>query len=275
MTSETLQTDPRAAAFTRARATASALPVYPGTPPATMAEAYSVQDAAIALWPDRIAGWKVGKINAPWDAQVGTDRLIGPIFETSIRRDAAPVFDMPGFGEGFIAVEGECILIVGTDAPAGRLDWTLDDARALVGSVRLGVEIASSPFPGINDHGPLVTISDFGNNMGLIVGPEIPGWQAMDIGAWRFETRIDGAVIGAATPTSIPGGPVESLRACLEIAARRGLPLKAGMCISTGAVTGVHAVKVGQSSVVDLAGVASISCRFVPAFRLDADAAAQ
>lgn len=257
--------DPRAVAFTRARASASPLAVYPGTPPSTAAEAYAVQDDAISLWPDRIGGWKVGRINPPWDAQLGTDRLIGPIFETTIRRQMADSHDMPGFDGGFIAVEGECIAILGADAPADRQDWTLEDARALVGAMHLGVEIASSPFAGINDHGPLVTISDFGNNIGLIVGPEIPGWREMNLASWDFVTWIDGARIGAATPVTIPGGPIESLRACLEIAARRGRPLKAGMCISTGAVTGVHAVSVGQSSVVELAGFARLACRFVAA----------
>lgn len=257
--------DPRAGAFTRARAAGRILPVYPGPEPASLEEAYAVQDSAIALWPDRLSGWKVGRINPPWDGRLGTDRLIGPIFERTIRRDNPPVFDMPGFDGGFIAVEGECVVILGADAPADRLDWTLEDARQLVGSVRLGVEVASSPFPGINDLGPLVTISDFGNNMGLIIGPEIPGWQGFEIADWRFETRVDGASVGAATPASIPGGPLESLRACLEIAARRGRPLAAGACVSTGAVTGVHAVVVGQTAVIDLAGVGALACRFVAA----------
>jgi hypothetical protein len=31
------------------------------------------QDRAIALWPDNVAGWKVGRIAPPWRERVGED----------------------------------------------------------------------------------------------------------------------------------------------------------------------------------------------------------
>ena len=46
--------------FVAARLAARALPDYPGPLPETLTEAYARQDAAITLWPDSIAGWKVG-----------------------------------------------------------------------------------------------------------------------------------------------------------------------------------------------------------------------
>ncbi|MDB6157927.1 MAG: mhpD, partial [Gammaproteobacteria bacterium] len=52
--------------FVRARLDATALPDFPGSIPATLNTAYAYQDRAIALWPDFVAGWKVGRIGEPW-----------------------------------------------------------------------------------------------------------------------------------------------------------------------------------------------------------------
>ena len=60
-----------AEAFTAARAAGRALDAYPGTPPATLAEAYAIQAAAIARWPDAVKGWKV--------AREGTTRFDGAL----------------------------------------------------------------------------------------------------------------------------------------------------------------------------------------------------
>ncbi|MDP1554619.1 MAG: hypothetical protein Q8L84_04090, partial [Hyphomonas sp.] len=61
--------DARALAFVEARLAGRSLAAYPGPIPVTLAEAYGVQSQAISLWPDRIVGWKVGRINTPFDDQ--------------------------------------------------------------------------------------------------------------------------------------------------------------------------------------------------------------
>ena len=73
-----------AQAFVAARQAGNALTDYPGELPGTLEEAYGIQERAIALFGDRIAGWKVGKIPAPLDATYGTNRLTGPIFADSV-----------------------------------------------------------------------------------------------------------------------------------------------------------------------------------------------
>ncbi|MFN3312526.1 MAG: 2-keto-4-pentenoate hydratase [Hyphomonas sp.] len=253
-----LAEDIRARSFTDARIMAQALPDYPGTPPQSLSEAYAIQAQAIRLWPDRIVGWKVGKINPPWDAALGTDRLAGPIFARDLTQASDDPVDAFVFEGGFGAVEGEVIIVCGADTPAGKLTWTIEEAADFIGEMIVGAEIASSPFRGINDLGPLVTISDFGNNNGLILGASIRDWQDASPADWRFRTVIDQVEIGQADATSIPGGPIESFRALLEICAARGMPLREGMYVSTGAVTGVHAIQAGQSAVVEMEGYPEI-----------------
>lgn len=249
---------PIARAFTEARRAGVAVPVYPGQEPASLDAAYAIQDDAIALWPDRIAGWKLGRINAPFDARYGAGRLAGPIFAANVW----PAGDEPTrYGVipgGFAAVEAEYVLELGQTAP-DRDGWTAENVAPLVGRVFAGVEIAGSPFPGINDHGPAVTASDFGNNAGLILGAEISDWRTRLPGL-TCSVTIDGALIGHGGAASIPGGPLDSLAFLLNLLHRRGRRLEAGQLISTGAATGVHAIRAGQASVADFGADGRIAC---------------
>ena len=257
--------DIRAGCFVRARLRAQPLAEYPGNMPESLAEAYAIQGRAIGLWPDALAGWKVGRINPPWDSAYGTDRLAGPIFRSQISQSRGTPVDCYIFEGGFGAVESEIVVITGHDAPAEKLKWTLEEAHEIAGSVHIGAEIASSCFAGINDHGPLVTISDFGNNNGLVLGQEIIGWRDASPENWKMRTLIDGGEAGRSDAASIPGGPIESLRQLLEISAARGLPLRKGMYVSTGAVTGVHAALPGQTASVEADGMDTIYIRLLPA----------
>lgn len=255
---------PIARAFTDARRTGRAVLSYPGAHPDSLDAAYAVQDEAIALWPDRIAGWKLGRINAPWDARFGAGRLAGPIFSRNVwtaETDRPTPFAV--ITGGFAAVEAEYVLELADTAP-DRGDWAAETAAGLVGRAFVGVEIAGSPFPGINDHGPAVTASDFGNNAGLILGAEIADWRVRLMGL-TCTTAIDGAIIGTGGAASIPNGPLDSLAFLLNLLHRRGRRLEAGQLISTGAATGVHDIALGQSAVADFGPDGRIACVAIPA----------
>jgi 2-keto-4-pentenoate hydratase len=133
-----------------------------------------------------------------------------------------------------------------------------------VSRVFIGVEIAGSPFAGINEHGPAVTASDFGNNAGLILGGEIADWRERlsDLICTMSINDIDIGRGGAAT---IPGGPLDSLAFLLNLLHRRGRRLEAGQLVSTGAATGVHDILAGQSASADFGPDGRIDCLAVPA----------
>ena len=249
-----------AAAFTKARLSRQGLVKYPGELPETLEQAYAIQDAAIKLWPHKIGGWKVGGIGGDYASELKETKLAGPVFENQIFKSDEDRIDMPVFVDGFAAIEGEIVIFVNADVPEDKFEWTLDDAEKYVGSVHIGVEIASSPFPQINDLGPLVTISDFGNNNGLIIGPELLNWKDTTLSDWVVETIIDDKSYG----TAIPQGPLASFRFLLENAASRGMPLRKGMAITTGAITGVHQAYSGQSSIVKCSGVEDINLALTP-----------
>ncbi len=252
-----------ARAFVSARARGQALPDYPGTIPSDIAQSYHIQDTAIELWQDEVGGWKVGRIGEPLASEFGMDRLVGPIFSRHIFRAGNEPTVSAIFDGGFGAVEAEFVLEIGEDAPSGKTSWTREEARAAVSNVYIGVEIASSPLSTINELGPKVIVSDFGNNASLIVGPELQGWQSRAFEDWTAETFIEGESIATGTAAGLPGGPFESVRFLLELSARRGMPLKAGCLVSSGAITGVHDILPGQSSRISFGKDGDIFCRAV------------
>jgi len=250
-----------ARAFVAARRDGHALPDYPGAVPPDLATAYRVQDAALELATGEVVGWKVGRINPPID---GVDRLSGPIFADTVvdatdgRRP--PTLAMPIFADGFGAAEAEFLIRIGTAPDLAKTRYTMDEARDLIDAVHVGIEIASSPFPGINALGAKVTISDFGNNNGLVIGDAIPDWRDVDLNQWPITLDINDERIGAATAATMLDGPIGAARFLFEHLAARGIQLTPGQWISSGAVTGVHVVAVGDSVTATFDGRYTVSC---------------
>ncbi|HET6970060.1 MAG TPA: 2-keto-4-pentenoate hydratase [Phenylobacterium sp.] len=246
--------------FTEARRARQALPEFPGPLPADLAEGYACQEAAIALWPDRVAGWKVGRIPDELQAELGAPRVMGPVFAANVWEAGPLPSTLPVITGGFAAVEAEYIYRIGEDAPIGRTDWTAEDALKLVEDELVGVEFAGSPLATINVLGPRVVACDFGNNAGLILGKSIPNWRERTDDWPPCEVWIEGRRVGRGAPSSVPGGPIASLAFLLGACAARGRPLKRGQLVTTGAASGIHEIEAGQTARIAFADLDEIRC---------------
>jgi len=243
-----------------ARRAGQALRDYPGTMPRALETAYEIQDFAIAEDGDRVVGWKVGRIGEADAANFPVNRIAGPIFARHVFEYRGSPLVMPVFAGGFGAAEGEFLLRIGGTVSPDKTRYTMDEAAALVDAVHIGIEIASSPFPGINTNGPAVTVSDFGNNNGLIIGAEIPNWRSSGFERWPVVIEIDGVEIGRATTETMLDGAVGAVRFLLELLAQRGIALQPDTWVSTGAVTGVHEVRPGQNVVARFGNDLAVTC---------------
>ena len=250
--------------FLAARRSAAGLGAYPGALPESLDAAYRIQDEAIAAWDRPVVGWKVGRINEPLAARFGADRLAGPIFAE--RRVAADeTADMPVFAEGFAAGEAEFLLRIGAAPDPAKSSYTLEEAAALIDAVFVGIEIASSPLATINAIGPVAVISDFGNNNGLLVGAEVPDWRTSGFEDWDVSLFVDGAPTGRGTARAFANGAIGSAKFLFELMAARGIALRPGQWISSGAVGGVHDAAVGQTVEARFASLPPVRCRLVAA----------
>lgn len=244
-----------------ARRNALGLSQYPGPIPTTLTEAYAIQDALIAHMARPIAGWKVGRINGAAVEQLGANRLAGSIFDDHIFHTTDEIVEVPAYADGFSAAEAEFMLRIGRVVDPVKLHYTLDEAAAMIDQICVGIELASSPFQGINDNGPAVTASDLGNSKDLIIGAPISVAEHGDYTDWNVSLKIDGVVQGEAKASGIPDGPIGAVRFLLELLAMRGIAVPAGTWVSTGAITGVHQIGIGQRVDVQFGNAYSVSCK--------------
>ncbi len=255
-------------AFARARRASEPLGAFPGLLPDDLEQAYAIQSAAIEGWGDQVAGWKVGRITGDLEQRFGVNRFIGPIFgETICAAQPDREMDFPVIVGGFAALEVELIAVVQDDSPIGDRPLTPTEARARIGSLHIGIEMAGSPLHSIHALGALASIAGFGNNLGLLLGPEIPDFRTRPIQLMNACTHLDDVQIGQSDAASLPGGIWTAVAFAFEQAARIGRPLCKSDLISTGALTGVHPVQAGQHIVADFGKDGVLRCVTVPVGR--------
>ena len=250
--------DSIAKAFVAARKTGRALADYPGTLPEALTTAYAIQDAAITQWGDAIIGWKIGRLAPEFQGVHKTERLAGPIFSKSLRQFGQDPVVVKVFDEGFAAVEAEYVFRMGKDFDPGQSPPDEDTVIDHLDTVFCGVEMAGSPLKTINALGPCITASDFGNNNGLILGPALMTFGSdstkaiLDeaIPALKAKTTIDSLMVGTGGLINMPGGPLAAISWLAQHLSERGMPLKKGQYISSGAMTGIHEIKAGQMATV-------------------------
>jgi 2-keto-4-pentenoate hydratase len=251
-----------AAELVAARRAGRSLTGFPGVVPASMAQAYRIQDLAMSLWPDSLVGWKIGYIPADRRSPADPDRLVGPIWREQFHSDEDQVSaaEVGIFPSGFAAVEAELVVRLGQDLPDhGGVGWTAEEAADLVQDLLVGIEVASSPIPDINSLGPTVIAADFGNNNGLVLGSvlaESPGAAPVQLTCY-----IDGRPVGEGSADNLPGGMHSGLATALNVLASRGQPVRAGMVFATGAITGIHPIRPGQHCRVEVRGGRSVELR--------------
>ena len=189
---------------------------------------------------------------------LGAIRFIGPVFAGTVVLSGGGPLSFPVIAGGFGAVEAEFAVRIAADAPADKLDYSPAEAAAFIDAVHAAIEVAGGPLAPVNDLGPTASTAVFGNNTGLIVGEEIVGAvEGADI--LRAEVLIDGQSVGVGSAAKLPGGIPAAVAVALGMAARLGRPLKAGQWVSTGALTGVHSIAIGQEARICFTGLAPMT----------------
>ena len=171
---------------------------------------------------------------------------------------------MPVYAGGFAAVEAEFVLQLGVSVMPTEKDYSEEELINLVSGWYCGAEIASSPMAVVNERGATSIISDFGNNAGVLVGPQIADWQTRPLDAMPAKVIVDHEIVGETTAAAVPGGPLQALRFLIELCATRGIELPAGTLVSSGAVTGVHDVKMDSIARVEFGPFGSFEVTFEP-----------
>ncbi len=245
---------------------------YPGDVPPDLATAYAVQSQAIAKWPGKLVGFKVGGIPERFRDQYPADWLAGPVFEENTYHcKTGETLEFPVFQNGFAAFEPELIFEISSEAYKLQTNWTTDLAKPTINRLWLGAEIASSPNINVNALGPGSIISDFGNNGGCILGKELRLPELDAALSVEAETRIDGVSVGVSKPGAPPGGPLGALVFLYNHLKTHSYlyELPETLLVSSGAISGVHESHVGAFGTMNYKDLEQLDVRFVPRASLD------
>jgi 2-keto-4-pentenoate hydratase len=202
--------------------------------PAGFDQAYAIQDASMRLL-GPLGGWKLaigaGLSCSPMPAHV--------IFATPAKLPADRLYK----------VEAEIGIMIGKDLEDQESASTI---RAAIASVHPAIELVLSRFAGLapKEQG----LADCQSNEAVIVGKAIEGWASSDFASAQMALSIDGETVAA----NSDGVSVAALLAPLvwlaNHARARGLPLRKGHFIITGARLKAPAPGKPCSIAVEVAG---------------------
>ncbi|CAH1656520.1 MULTISPECIES: fumarylacetoacetate hydrolase family protein [unclassified Chelatococcus] len=257
-----------ALAFANARAEARALSGFPGTVPESFEAAYAVQKAAMGVHPANLRGWKVAMVRPDWRAAFPEERLIGPVYHVIDVPDGGTA-TMPSITGGYTAAEAEFIAVMAQDLPPREKPYEVAEVAAAISAIHVGAEIAGSPLVNLNDLGPGSIISDFGCNAGVVLGPEVVGWQSRPWESLTAKSTVNGAAVGEGTAAGVPGTPLAAVVFLANRLSRLKITLRAGDLVSTGMVTGIHKVAAGDRAVIDFSDCGQFTIDFATAKPVD------
>lgn len=217
--------------------------------PATLADAYAIQDAVLRLKGGSIGGWKIA-------AGTAGEPRCAPLPAAAIQESPAV---RTAAGTPSPRIEVEVAARFGRALPPRGTPYGPADLADAIASLHPALELLSSRFIDNKAVSPLSALADSHSNTGVVLGAPVAAWQGIDLGRVSIGLFYDGKPAGEAE-----GGPgTRSVLATLawlanHAAARRG-GLKAGEIVITGARIGPLPVPPGTLIEADLLSLGRVS----------------
>ncbi len=207
--------------------------------PASVGEAYAVQDAFVALKATRCgaqAGWKIALATPQMQRMVGVDTPIaGAMHAGQLLRAPAEV---RAADYGRLIVEFEIAAELGKDLPPRERPYTADEAADAVVALLPAFELADDRNA---DYGALAArgldlIADNAWNEGAVLGARIEDWRRIDLAVLRGAASINGEVVGEGFGGDTMGHPLNVVAWMANNLSGRGKGLRRGELVITGSL---------------------------------------
>ncbi|MCB2013220.1 MAG: hypothetical protein KDF64_21965 [Geminicoccaceae bacterium] len=197
-----------------------------GLAPATLAEAYAVQDAVLRLIGPP-GGWKVaGKLG-------GEPRC--SILPAADFHASGTLFDIPS--QGF-DVEVEIAFVFAHTVPDRLGLANEDDILAAIGSAHLALELCASRFADRRSLPDLTPVADLQGNAAVVLGAAVEGWRALVFENLPLQLKFADKVLDLSPRNTGLPELLKTLCWLANHARERGVPLRAEDTIITGARLG-------------------------------------
>jgi 2-keto-4-pentenoate hydratase len=204
--------------------------------PATISDAYDIQDRYVALLRDEhgdAVGYKVGLTSAAMQAFCKIDHPIaGVVLASRIHRSGVTV-RRADFGR--LGLEFEIAVRIKSDVPVTSAPCTAEMVAPHVGGVCAAIELVDDRAADYGNLDVLSLVADNSWNGGIVLSEFATKWP--DLGPIAGRATKDGAEIGVGHGRDILGHPFNSVAwLATQLNSRGAGGLKAGHVVMTGAV---------------------------------------
>ena len=210
-------------------------PLGPPDRPATISDAYDIQERYVALLRGQHGepvGYKVGLTSATMQAFCGIDHPIaGVVLASRVLQSGARV-RRAAFGR--LGLEFEIAVRLKSDVPLTGAPPTAETIRPHIGGVCAAIEIVDDRAADYADLDVLSLVADNSWNGGIVLSEFSIAWPDLE-GVLGRATK-DGAAIGEGHGRDILGHPFNSVAWLATQLHSRGVRLKAGEVVMTGSV---------------------------------------
>lgn len=203
------------------------LAALPGTGPASEAQAYAVQDAIIRAVGTR-GGWKASPLR---EGKARCSPIPARFFV-----DAPASFDASLLSGCLAEVE---IAVRFKADPLGRgRALSAGNLADCIASVHPAVELLSSRFTAPDSAPDLDRLADLQNCAAVVLGVATADWSGLEFAELPFALVLSGQAVSLKVNSPTTEQTLEALCWLADHAAARGVPLKAGDVVITGARLG-------------------------------------
>jgi len=235
-------------------------PLDPPDRPATIADAYDIQQRYVALLRDQhggAAGYTVGLTSATMQAFCGIDHPIaGVVLASRVHRSGTTV-RRADFGR--LGLEFEIAVRITSDVPATGAPFTAKTIAPHIDGVCAAIEIVDDRSADYADLDVLSLVADNSWNAGIVLSEFSTKWP--DLEAVLGRATRDRVAIGEGHGRDILGHPFNSVAWLATQLASRGVGLKAGEVVMTGSVMKTIFPEADASYRFELVGIGSVEVR--------------
>jgi 2-keto-4-pentenoate hydratase len=227
--------------------------------PATLAQAYRLQDKLTAELGFEIAGWKVGATGAPARKLLkARGPFAGRVFKGRVH-DSGVI--LPGSVYTVRGLEAEFAFRFKTALPARKKPYGRAAVVKAIDAVIPAIEVVDSRFENFLAVGLKCIVADQGMNAALILGKPHKNWQALDLKAHKVRMTVDGKVVGEGKGADVMGDPLAALVWLVNHARQRG-GIAAGQVVTTGTCTGLFRAPQAAKVVAEFGKLGKVALDF-------------
>lgn len=224
--------------------------------PRSRREAYEAQDAMARAVGLPVSAWKVGAATPAVMAERDLEEPIpGPVYGPRVFATPAT---LPGTNFGTASLESEFAFRMKVSLPPGSGPYAAEDLARTV-TAHAAFDLTQSRFSEPPD--VLSEIADSGNCGAAVIGPEIHGWQKLDLVSTAIVLRLDGGRPVGVYKGSWRRDPLDVLTWLVNSLSQRQIALAEGTYVLTGSVTQPQAMHPGMRASAMFEGAGGVRVR--------------